>query len=76
MLLSFTATVRMNEKESPYDGGRLLLHCDDTEVAKADFIQAEVILNAKTDDALAAFPSTRADMQSRKFLVTIAEITP
>lgn len=74
MLLSFTASVRMNEKEAPFDGGRLLLHCDDTEANAADFIQVEVILNAKTDDALAAFPSTRTDMQARKFLVTIAEI--
>jgi hypothetical protein len=72
--LIFTATVRMNEKEAPFDGGRLLLHCDDAEANAAEFLQVEVILNASTDEALAAFPSTRAEMESRKFQVTITEL--
>lgn len=74
MTIELTAQVRSNEIEEPFDGGRLLLHCDDAEAKKLGFHQIEVICNALTDEALAQFPSTRADKEARKFRVTVTEI--
>lgn len=74
MHMEFTARVRMNDLESPADGGRLLLHCDDSEVRKAGCQQVEVIVNALTDAVLAQFPSTKADKATRRFRVIIDEL--
>lgn len=74
-MLKLTAVVTENTVEDPGEGGRLVLHCDNGEVRKAGFIQAQLILNSQFDESLYLFPSTRKDKEARKFRVIVEEIT-
>lgn len=72
--MKLTAKVRLNEAQQPFDGGRVLLHCDDSEVRDLGLRQVEVIINASTDEAMEQFPDRRSEMESRTFRVAIEEV--
>ena len=73
--LVLAASVRLNDLEEAYEGGRLLLHADDAAVAAAGLLQVELIVNAPSDAVLAQFPSTRAEKARRRFRLTLEEVT-
>lgn len=75
-MIELNAQVRLNEAQQPYDGGRVLIHCDDEGAREAGFRQVEVILNASTDEAMEQFPQIRTEMEGRTFRVTIEEVSP
>lgn len=72
-VLRLTARVHMNERPLEGEGGRLVLHAEGLDRAKG-LQQAELILNATTDAALAAYPEDREGQRTRWFEIVVREV--
>lgn len=78
--------VTENDIERPYDGGRIVLVADNGEFAKtADnpsgdklsedmkIMGITVIINYRKDDPMKEWPSTKEDMEKKRYVLTITE---
>ena len=66
------AYVSLNDIALAGEGGRVVLHCLDSELPK-DHQQVEVILNLRTDEAMTPFPETARDRTKKRFRVVVYE---
>lgn len=72
--------VQINDVEQAGDGGRLVLVNDNQEndelfeVAKIQAVN--LIINYRKDDPMRIWPALRADLDARRFTITVTEVLP
>ena len=72
-LVDFGALCDINDVELPYDGGRVkirLLVPDEVRRTQG-LVQGDLVLYYDRDPAMRAFPSTRPEMEARRYRVVV-----
>jgi hypothetical protein len=72
-LVDFAALCDINDVELPYDGGRVkirLLIPDEVRRAQG-LVQGDLVLYYDRDPAMRAFPSTRPEMEAKRYRVVV-----
>ena len=75
--LEFVAVCAVNEVERPMDGGQVRLAFGIPTGQKADGLTfGLMVVGYSQDDPMRIWPSTRKDMEGRRFRVRVEEIAP